>query len=101
MAYNPPTKAAAFTTYVALDSATDVGRLFTGTLASGDVKVKKDTGAPANITTLPAVDAAGEYVFKVALTSTEMTADNVCVIFHDQTDPPEWADKVLTIVTTA
>ena len=71
------------------------------TLATGDVKIKKDTGTFANIGTLPAVDTAGDRVVKVTLTSTEMNADNVVIQFVDQTDPPEWADKIISIPTTS
>jgi len=80
----------------------DPGRLKANpTIAAGDFKVKKDSGSPANLGTLPAVDAAGEYMVKISLTSTEMNADNVCIIWHDQTDPPEWADGFISIPTTS
>lgn len=99
--YNPPVKNEDFVIYVGLEEVLSPGRFKADpTLAAGDVKVKKDTGAPANITTLPAVDAAGERVVRVALTATEMNADVITIIFRDQTDPPEWADLVISIPTT-
>jgi len=100
--YNPPVKNEDFVTYVALDDMNAPGRTKADpTLAAGDVQIKKDTGAYANIGTLPAVDTAGDDVVRVALTATEMNADNVVIRFKDQTDPPEWADKVISIPTTA
>lgn len=100
--YNPPVKNEDFVIYVALQDASDPSRFKADpTLASGDCKVKKDAGAPANLATLPAVDSAGEVVIKVALTATEMNADVVTLIFSDQTASPEWADFVLSIPTTS
>lgn len=99
--YNPPKKNEDFIFYAGLEDMSNPGRFKSDpTLAAGDVKVKKDAGAPANIGTLPAVDAAGEYVVKVTLTATEMNADNVVIRFRDQTDPPEWGDLIVSIPTT-
>ncbi len=99
--YNPPARGEDFAIYVGLEDMANAGRLKADpTIAAGDVKVKKDTGVVANIATLPAVDNAGERVVRLALSATEMTADVVTVIFHDQTDPPEWADSVISIPTT-
>lgn len=99
--YNPPVKNEDFVIYVALENMSSLGSFKADpTLAAGDVKVKKDTGAFANITTLPAVDTAGDRVVKVALTATEMNADNVVIQFVDQTSPKEWADLVIAIPTT-
>lgn len=100
--YNPPIKNEDFVCYVGLRSYASPARLQAGpTLAAGDVKVKKDTGTFTNLGTLPAVDTAGERVVKVTLTATEMNADNVIIQFVDQTDPPEWADFVISIPTTS
>lgn len=99
--YNPPKKGEDFVVYVALqDAANPLRNRADPTLATGDVKVKKDAGALTNITTLPAVDNAGERMVKLALTAIEMNADVVTVDFHDQTADPEWADKVISIPTT-
>lgn len=96
--YNPPVKAEDFKFTVGLQDMASVGRLLSGvSLSAGDVKVKKDGGAAANIGTLPTVDG---YELLVELTSTEMNADNVSVIFHDQTDPPVFADLFYGIVTS-
>jgi hypothetical protein len=100
--YNPPVKNEDFVIYVALEDMANPGEFKADpTLAAGDVKIKKDAGAFANITTLPAVDAAGDRVVKVALTATEMNADNVVIQFVDQTATKEWADFILSIPTTA
>lgn len=99
--YNPPKRGEDFVIYVALSDMANPGRNKADpTLATGDVKVKKDAGALANIGTLPAVDFAGERMVRLALTATEMTADVVTIEFHDVTDPPEWADLVISIPTT-
>ncbi len=99
--YNPPVKGEDFVIYVGLEDFANPGRLKADpTLAAGDVKVKKDTGAVANTATLPAVDNAGERVVRLTLSATEMTADVVTVIFHDATEPPEWGDLTISIPTT-
>lgn len=100
--YNPPVKGEDFVIYIALSKASDPSRFQADpTIAAGDFKVKKDAGSPANLTTLPAVDSAGEVSVKITLSATEMNADNVTIIGVDQTDPPEWADFLLSIPTTA
>lgn len=100
--YNPPVKGEDFVIYIALQDASSPSRFKADpTIASGDCKVKKDNGAPANLATLPAVDNAGEVAVRVELTGTEMNADVVTLIFRDQTASPEWADFVLSIPTTS
>lgn len=100
--YNPPVKGQDFVIYIALADMSNPGRVKADpTIAAGDFKVKKDAGSPANLTTLPAVDAAGECAVKITLSATEMTADVVTIIGIDQTSTPEWADFVLSIPTTA
>lgn len=101
--YNPPKKNEDFAIDIGLEDLANPGRLKSSpTLASGDVKVRQDTGAFANIdaggTAVPT--ATGKAV-RLALTATEMNADVVTVVFSDQTDPPEWADLILSIPTTA
>lgn len=100
--WNPPTKNEDFEFDVCLEDYVN-GGLFKSnpTLASGDVKISKDNGALANITTLPSVNPASSKLVDVALTSTEMNADKVTIIFSDQTSPPEWCDYAITILTTA
>lgn len=102
MAYNPPTKNVAWRTYITLADANDANRLKSSpTIAAGDFKVQKDGGAFANLTTLPSVAPAASVSVQIDLSATEMNADNVMIVWKDQTDPPEWADNSLTIVTTA
>lgn len=105
-AQNPPKKGQAWTGYIALQDLANPGSYkATPTLASGDVKVSQDGGALANIdaggTHIPSVAPAGSIWVAVALTATEMTADNVTVQFIDQTSPKEWADLAFNIQTTA
>lgn len=100
--YNPPVKAEDFVIYVALQDAADPKSFKTNpTIAAGDFKVSKDGGALANLTTLPVVTPAGSTLLKIALSATEMTADNVVVVGIDQTATKEWADFILSIPTTA
>lgn len=70
------------------------------TLASGDVKISKDGGAFANLTNLPTVTPASGKRVEVSLTSTEMNADRITVIFSDQAGD-EWSDVVAHIETTS
>jgi len=98
--YNPPKKNTAFVMYLSLRSQADV-RLFqvNPTLAAGDVKVSKDGGALANVTTLPTVVSSTALV-KLELSSTEMNADNVTVIFTDAAGG-QWCDLVINLQTAA
>jgi hypothetical protein len=70
------------------------------TLAAGDVKVSKDGGALANLSALPAVTPAGSKMVKVTLSGTEMTADNVTLVFSDAAGA-EWDDCIVNIQTAA
>lgn len=100
--WNPPVKGEDFEGDVCLLDATKSG-LFKAnpTLATGDAKISKDNGALANLDTLPSVAPASGKVVKFELTATEMDADKVTLIFSDQTDPPEWSDYSITLLTTA
>lgn len=99
--YVTPKRATAFRCYVELRSQANT-KLFqvNPTLASGDVKVSKDGGAFANLATLPVVTPAGGRAVQVDLDATEMTADNVKVVFSDAAGS-EWCDLSLLIQTTA
>lgn len=95
--YNPPKRATEYIFYVALRDQADT-KLFKSspTLAAGDVKVSKDGGALANLATLPTVTPAAGVMVKVTLSTTEMTADNVTVVFSDASGA-EWCDLVVNI----
>lgn len=99
--YQPPKRGAEYIFYVGLVSQADA-KLLKGsaTLAAGDVQVSKDGGAFANLTTLPAVTPAAGKGIKVTLSATEMTADNVTVVFSDAAGA-EWCDLVVNIQTSA
>lgn len=100
--YNPPRRGEDFVCGVCLEDWLNPG-LFKAspTLAAGDAKISKDDGAFADLATLPSVLPAAGRLVKVPLSATEMTADVLTIVFHDQTSPPEWADYALTIVTVA
>lgn len=99
--YNPPKKNEDCLFYIALEDYLNPGRIKTGvTIAAGDFKVSKDGGALANLGTLPSESPASSGLILVTLSSTEMNADNVVLRCVDQTNPPEWADKVIAIPTT-
>jgi len=102
--WNPPKKNKDFETDVCLQDMNAPGRFRVNpTLAAGDVKIIKDhdTGIPSNIATLPTVLNSAWPTIKLALSSSEMNADIVTILFRDQTDPPEWADHCISIPTTA
>jgi len=100
--WNPPVKAEDFEFAVCLEDYDNPGLFVANpTLAAGDVTISKDNGAFANVATLATVAPASGRQVVQQLSSTEMTADKVTVIFHDQTVPPEWSDLAITILTTA
>ncbi len=99
--YNPPVKGEDFKIRIALEDMTNPGRFKSApTIAAGDFKVDKDGGGLSNLATLPSVDPAASKLVLITLSATEMNADVVTVICSDQTDPPEWADYVVSIPTT-
>ena len=100
--FNPPVKGEDFEIQVALEDYWNPGNFKSNpTLAAGDVKVVKDGGAAANVTTLAAVEPASGVFVTVFLSATEMNADVVSVAFVDQTSPKEWSDLFISIPTTA
>ncbi len=97
--WNPPVKNEDFEFDVCLEDYANPGFFKANpTLAAGDVKISKDNGSLANLTSLPTVNPASGKIVDVALTATEMNADKVTVIFSDQTSPPEWCDFAVTII---
>jgi hypothetical protein len=100
--YNPPVKNEDFSIQISLEDWTNPGNFKSNpTLAAGDVKISKDGGALANLTTLPTVAPASSVLVTVSLSATEMNADVVSVVFIDQTSPKEWADFGFSIPTTS
>lgn len=74
------------------------------TLAAGDVKVARYTGAAwsvANITSLPTAITGMTTHLEVSLTASEMTADDdsrpIIITFIDQTATKEWDDQTAEI----
>lgn len=67
------------------------------TLATGDVKVSKDGGAFANITTLPTVSPAGGKQVLVTLSASEMNAVSSVGIHFSDVAGGEWRDLFLTV----
>jgi hypothetical protein len=96
----PPKRATAFKFSLSLFARSDNQIKITPTLAAGDVKVSKDFGATANISTLPSEAPASSGILTVDLSGTEMTADIVTVIFRDAAGA-EWNDVAVHIATTA
>ncbi len=99
--YVPPEKNIAYVFYVSLVSQanTKIAQV-NPTLAAGDVKVAVDDAAPANLATLPVVDADFTKRVKVSLSTSEMNGDNVTVIFSDAAGS-EWCDLTINIQTVA
>ena len=99
--YNPPKKNEDLLVYITLEDYSNPGNWKSNpTIAAGDFKVSKDGGAFANLSTLPSVAPASGVGVLVTLSSTEMNADNVLVVWQDQTSPKEWSDGSLSILTT-
>jgi len=100
--WNPPVKGEDFEIYIALEDGTKPGSFkSTPTIAAGDFKISKDTGALVNLATLPTVSPAASTWVRIQLSSTEMTADVVKIQCIDQTSPKEWVDFAFAIPTTA
>ena len=101
-ASNPPTRAEAFEFAMSVGDMANPGKHKSSpTIAAGDWKISKDWGAFANLATLPVVTPAATVSIKVVLSATEMTADQVMVVWEDQTSPPEWASGSICILTSA
>lgn len=97
--YVPAKKNTAYITYVGLVSQANPSIMQVNpTLASGDVKIAIDDGAPANLATLPVVDADFTKRVKVSLSAAEMNGDNISIIFSDAAGD-EWCDLILNIQT--
>lgn len=95
----PPKRATALTFWVALISQASRPQFqSTPTLVAGDVQVSKDGGALANLAILPVVTPASSKLVKVNLSLTEMTADNIKVLFSDAAGA-EWDDLLIPIQT--
>ena len=62
----------------------------TPVIAAGDVQISKDFGSYTNVGTIPTVIDEGRV--KVTLSALEMTADNVSVLFRDQS-ADSWKDQ--------
>lgn len=96
-----PVRGLALTLHVPLGDRANPGQFKANpTLAAGDVKVSKDGGAFANLTTLPDVHPAAGIMVRIQLTASEMDADEVIVQFRDAAGD-EWTDKVIAIQTRA
>jgi len=100
--YVPPQKnsAGGYVFYVSLVSQADV-KIFQAnpTLATGDVKIAIDDGAPANLGTLPTVDADFTKRVKVTLSQAETNGDNLSIRFSDASGA-EWCDLAVEIQTS-
>lgn len=78
-----------------ISQATPTGFQANPTLAAGDVKLMKDGGALANITTLPVAISSGKQL-TVALSAAEMNCDELLVVFSDVAGA-EWCDCIVTV----
>lgn len=95
--YNPVIRGQEYIFYVGLVQQADPKLLQSNpTLASGDVKISKDGGAEANLTTLPAVTPASSTSVKVTVSASEMDADNITITFRDAAGA-QWCDLKINI----
>jgi hypothetical protein len=99
--YNPPKKNEDFLIRIALRDASDP-RSFKGTptIAAGDFKVTTDAGGLGDLATIPAVSPAATVLVLLTLSAAEMNGDVISVVGIDQTNPKEWNDFALVLVTT-
>src|SRR3990167_6060382 len=93
---NQPIKNQQYIFYTSLSSQSTGQWQVNPTLATGDVKVATNDGAPGNIGTLPVVDADFTKRIKVTLSASEMNGDNMTVIFSDAAGA-EWDDMTVNI----
>jgi hypothetical protein len=76
--------ASGYTFYISLVSQANTKIMQANpTLAAGDVKIAIDDGAPANLDTLPVVDADFTKRVKVVLSQANTNGDNITLIFSD------------------
>jgi hypothetical protein len=68
------------------------------TIAAGDFKISKDSGAFVNLATLPIVSPAGSVLVLFQLTAAEMTADRIAILGVDQAGG-EWTQLLEHIET--
>ncbi len=80
-----------------IDSAVRPNYKSSATLAAGDVKVIKDGGAPANISSLP-TEIGGTGVYRFSLTASEMNATTIAVVCVDAAGS-EWDPLTITLNT--
>jgi len=90
--YLLPIKNRAHIQSLALTDANDPNSfVIAPTLATGDVQIRTDAGALANIATLPTV-TAGSPIIDVNYSATEMDGDRVMLVIIDQSTPKVFAD---------
>ena len=100
--YNPPVKNENFLIRIALEDMANPGQFKSNpTIAAGDFKVDIDGAGLTNLGTLPSVSPAASKLVLITLANTEMNGDVITLVCSDQTSPPEWADYVVSIPTTA
>jgi hypothetical protein len=86
------------TVYFATQDFTDVDDLYIGTaFAAADTKISKDGGAVATSTNVPAQITASQPHFSLAVTATEMQADEVFITIRDQTEAEVFEPVVIHI----
>lgn len=85
--------------YTSLTQYGDVSLMYNPTIVAGDVQISKDGGAFTTITTNPYENPAGSSQIKIELTIAETTAKQCIIRFKDQTVPPRWNDKIVSIET--
>jgi len=91
--------ASGYTFYISLVSqASTKSMQGNPTLAAGDFKIAIDDGAPANLATLPVVDADFTKRVKMVLSQAETNGDNLTIICADASGA-EWCDLTINIQT--
>jgi len=99
MSFEQPKRATQYIFYMGLISQATGSLQANPTLAAGDFQIAIDDGAPANLATLPVVDADFTKRVKVVVSVAEMTGDNISIVAADAAGA-EWTDQLINIQPT-
>lgn len=109
--YNPPEKGEDFLCHIVVQDMNVPGVFLSGvTPATGEFKITVDDGSTYDAVNLATASGGGAsycrqhpnnpLLLELYINSTHMNGDVITVTGQDSSDPKEWADFVLTLVTT-
>ena len=97
--YNPPIFNSAFKCRITLNAADGSGIKVNPTIAAGDFQITRDGAALTNLNTPPSASPASSEFVLLELSASEMSGSIIAIKGVDQTDPKEWEDFSLCILT--